>query len=91
MNESIGTACAVNEVEEEEDKFQTPGLSSSPDDVALDINALNEGRVDELLETILALVQAVSYIKLIFCLRIELGLTYFVIFQLTACIRGEQN
>jgi hypothetical protein len=88
MNESIGAACAINE--EEEDKFQTPGPSASPDDVALDINALNEGRVDELLETILALVQAVSCIKLI-SQRIELGLTYFVNSLLTACIRGEQN
>ena len=64
MNESIGTACAMNEIEEE-DKFQTPGPSSSPADVALDVNALKEGRVDELLETILALVQAVSFVELI--------------------------
>lgn len=63
VNESIGAACPVNETEEEEeDKFQTPAPSSSPADVELDVNALKEGRVDELLETILALVQAVSLV-----------------------------
>jgi hypothetical protein len=78
MNESIGAACAMNEIEEEEDKFQTPGPSSSPADVALDVNALKEGRVDELLQTILALVQAVSFVELVLCFLIEIVLTEFV-------------